>query len=347
MLADTQLRSALDQFLAQHPVCPGVVVAAMAGDDAVVCGAAGLADAQSQRPLHADATFRIASVTKTYAAAVTLRLAELKQIDIEDPISRYLSADIVDGLVVIEGTSLAHQVSIRHLLQHTSGIPVAENEDYIRYLLANPDTVWTPKIKLDYFLAGREATHRPGERAVYSDLGYVTLALLLEAVTGQPLHGLYRSMLRFDRLGLRATYVESLEPRPPASGARVRHYWDGVDVSHFDPTCDLWGGGGLVADASDLCRFWHALFRGQIFDSPDTLAQMGQLVPTENANEHYGLGVMSDGRYWYHTGAWGAFAVHDPVTDVSIAGFMTEHRAGIAGDPLGALRAAVIGADAE
>jgi D-alanyl-D-alanine carboxypeptidase len=220
---------------------------------------------------------------------------------------------------------------------------VVDDRDYIAYLFGNPAKVWTPKIKLDFFLTGLEATYRPGERAEYSDLGYVTLALVLEAVTGQPLHELYRLLLRFEQLGLRATYVESLEPRPPASGERVRHYWDGVDVSHFDPTCDLWGGGGLVADATDLCRFWHALFRGAIFDSPETLAQMCEVVPTGTPNAHYGLGIMWDGQYWFHTGAWGAFAFHDPATQVSMAGFLTEHRAGIPGDPLRSLRAALIG----
>jgi D-alanyl-D-alanine carboxypeptidase len=346
MLIESQLRSTLEQFLAERPACPGLVVAAMAGDHTYLGGAAGVADKQTRRALQADATFRIASVTKTYAAAVALRLAEQQVIDLDDPITRYLGPDIVNMLVVIDGVSYGHEITIRQLLLHTAGIPSVGDDDYIPYLLRNPDKVWTPRTKLDFFLAGVEAAHRPGARAEseYCDHGYVTLALLLEAVTGQQLHELYRSQLHFERLGLRATYVEKLEPIPPASGERVRHYWDGVDVSHFDATCDLWGGGGIVADAGDLCRFWHALFRGKVYDSPKTLQQMCEVVPTADPHRYfgdrYGLGIMWDGRYWCHTGSWGAFALYDTKTDTSIAGFFTEHRAGIPGDPLRDLLAA-------
>ena len=145
--------------------------------------------------------------------------------------------------------------------------------------------IWRPGIL-------RQRGSTPGDVVIYSDTGYVLLALVLEQASDLPLAQAYRRHLRFGALGLRTVYLEKLEPVPAGSGARLRHLFNGTDVSDVDATCDMWGGGGLVCDAQDLAGFWHAMFGGRVFDRPATLAEMCITRPEPSTGRELGMVVM-------------------------------------------------------
>lgn len=317
----------LERFLQDCPEVPGVVVHGIGADGSGAGFAAGIADPRTGRPLTPDATFRTASNTKTFAAATALRMMEQGLLALDAPVAGFLPADLTGRLVVIGGTSYGHEVTVRHLLTHCSGVPSMKDPDFIDRLNSEPDRVWTPWDKIEASLL-EPSTGRPGEAVVYSDTGYVLLAMILEKASGLPLAALYREMLPLRALGLRTLHLEKLEPVPPGSGPRLRHYVNGRDASDLDATCDLWGGGGLVCDARDLAEFWRALFGGRVYDRPQTLAEMCVTRPWPSAGWHLGMGVIRGqvcgGEVWWHTGAWGSFAVRDPRTGVTFAGMMTE-----------------------
>ena len=323
------MRAVLEQFLQDNPGVPGIVAHRIAADGSPAGQAAGIADPRTGRPLTPDATFRLASNTKTFAAATALRMVERGRLALDAPIAGFLPAELVERLLVIDGTSHGAEVTVRHLLTHCSGVPSLEDAGFIRQLIAEPDHVWTPWEKVEASLLERP-TGLPGEVVIYSDTGYVLLALVLEQAGGQPLAALYRELLRFGALGLQTVYLEKLEPVPSGSGPRLRHQVNGADVSDIDATCDLWGGGGLVCDARDLAGFWRALFGGQVFDRAGTLAEMCVTRPEPSTGRQLGMGVFrgeaAGGEMWFHTGAWGSFAVHHPGTKVTVAGAMTESR---------------------
>jgi len=323
------LQTVLEQFLLDCPGVPGVVVYGIAGDGPGSGLAAGIADPRTGRRLTPDATFRLASNTKTFAAATALRLTEAGRLPLDAPIAGYLPDELVGRLLVIDGTSHGHEVTVRHLLTHCSGVPSLDDPGFITRLIAEPDHIWTPWEKVEASLLG-PPTGLPGDVVIYSDTGYVLLALVLERASGMPLAALYRDMLGFDALRLRTVYLEKLEPVPPGNGPRLRHQIDGVDVSDIDATCDLWGGGGLVCDARDLAGFWRALFGGRVFDRPETLGEMCVTRAEPSTGRQLGMGVfrggIAAGDAWWHTGAWGSFAVHHPGTKVTVAGAMTEGR---------------------
>lgn len=323
------MRPVLEQFLRDCPGVPGVAAYGIAGDGSATGQAAGIADPRTGRRLTPDATFRLASNTKTFAAATALRLTEVGRLTLDAPIADYLPGELIQRLLVIDGKSHGHRVTVRHLLTHSSGVPSLDDPGFIRRLIAEPHHVWTPWEKVEASLLA-PPTGLPGDVVIYSDTGYVLLALVLEQASSLPLAALYREMLRFDALGLRTVHLEKLEPVPPASGPRLRHQVGGVDVSDIDATCDLWGGGGLVCDARDLAGFWRALFGGRVFDRPETLAQMCVTRVEPSTGRQLGMGVFR-GRIgaddvWFHTGAWGSFAMHHPGTKVTVAGAMTEGR---------------------
>src|SRR5206468_13081783 len=102
----------------------------------------------------------------------------------------------------------------------------------------------------------------------YSDTGYVLLGEILERQTGHSLAGAYRSLLGLDRLGLLHTYLETLEPTPAQATPRAHQYLGTTDTAGFDPSFDLYGGGGLVSTVNDLTRFYRARFGCPVCKNP-------------------------------------------------------------------------------
>lgn len=173
---------------------PGAAYALGSREGPVFAGAVGrLALEPREEPLPADPIYDLASLTKPLATALlALRLAEEGLLGLDDPVGAHL-----------EGWSGADRVSatLRDLLAHRSGLPAWEP-----LYQASPD----PGGVLDY-LCARPLEQAPGERAVYSCLGYIVLARILERVGGAPLGELFDARVARP-LGLRETGFT-----PPAS----------------------------------------------------------------------------------------------------------------------------------
>src|SRR5204862_1252455 len=132
----------------------------------------------------------------------------------------------------------------------------------------------------------------PGKAFHYADTGYVLLGEIVERATGRPLGSAFRRLLGFGKLGLTRTYLESLEARPQAAHPRAHQYYQRIDATAFDPSFDLYGGGGLVSTVGDLARFYRALLHGQVFEKRATLRTMlGQ--PNSRRVGDLGMGLFS------------------------------------------------------
>jgi len=245
-----------------------------------------------------------------------LRLAEHGTVAVDDPVARFFDRDIVERL----GLS---GITLLHLMQHTSGLRDMDGDEFMQILYTRPTKQWTAWEKIERSIASGPPDGPPGPPARYCDVGYVVLAMVIEAITGGPLHESFRHLLRFEELGLSAIHVEVLEPVPAAAGPRVSHYVDERDVTDIHPSCDLWGAGGLVSDAHDLAEWWHALFAGLIFDHPATLDRMLTTTPEPSAYRDMGLGIYRrtiDGHeIWAHGGWWGSYPLHDRSTGATAA----------------------------
>ena len=117
----TDLQAIVDQFQADNPAAPGVVVfieCPRLGLDLVITS--GTEDRGSDQPLTAAHTFRIASNTKTYVAAAVLRLAEQGKLDLDDSLGRHLPARYRDMLRG-DGYDL-DAITLRMVLSHTAGL---------------------------------------------------------------------------------------------------------------------------------------------------------------------------------------------------------------------------------
>ncbi len=284
---------------------PGAILVVRQGDRTVSL-ASGLADVARKRPMHPADRFRIASLTKSYVAAVVLQLVAEGKLSLDDSVERRLPAAVPGG----------SKIKIRQLLNHTSGLfDFAADPRVLKpYLKGNFGFHWAPRKLLQIGVA-HKPLFAPGAGYAYSSTDYIVLGLIIEAVTGKPL-GTELSGRIFRPLGLRATAFRTT-PRianPYAHGYYVFAKPPATDVSGVSPY--PWAAGAMVSTGADVLSFYRALLSGHLLE-PKLLAAMKTTVPegrrTDIPGSRYGLGLerfpTSCGFAWGHNGAIAGYLV--------------------------------------
>jgi D-alanyl-D-alanine carboxypeptidase len=332
---ETRLQALVDADVAAWPTMPGRLLHVLApGVDVEV--AAGLADLATGEPLVAGSRFRIASVTKPFVAAATLRLVEDGRLSLDDTAAVLLAGEYEDLLRA--GGYDTGAITLRHLLTHTSGIYdfAADAYDpsidgFTKEVYRDPSRRWSRFEEVEFAVTRGRPYGPPGSVFAYSDTGACLVGEILERATGLTMGAAIRDLVGYERLGLRHTWQESVEPEP-ADLPPLSHQYEGDwDVAQFDASIDLWGGGGLMSTCGDLARFFRALLRGEVFREPSTLATMTTtLVGVPLAD---GVGDEDDPdtaamflfrteiageTWWGHEGYWGTAAYTCPARDVTI-----------------------------
>jgi len=316
----TRLDRTLNEFARAHPAFPGVAVSVRAPGLAW-SGASGVADRTTHETLTPRAPFRIASVTKTFTAAAILRLVEDGKLALDDPIATHLSSSTVR--LLRRGGYDVGAIRVRNLLQHTSGLfDYAATPAYETSVVSHPRHRWSRTEQLRFAMTHGKPLFPAGSNFRYSDTNYILLGEILERRTGLGLASALRTLVGFKRLGLTHTYLETLEPAPARVGQRAHQYLGTTDATGFDPSFDLYGGGGLVSTVDDLARFYRALLEGDVYRKSATLRTMlGK--PYSRRPSDLGMGIFSDSigheRCWHHDGFWGTSVLHCPRGAVTIA----------------------------
>lgn len=274
---------------------PGAVVLIDA-PQARFAGATGVSDRVTKTPLQPDDAFQIGSITKMFTATVILQLAEEGVLTLDDPLSAWLP-DAAAGL------PYGDQITLRHLLQHTSGVfNYTDDVDMLNAYLTNPTQTIEPQAIIDQIIVLGKSVFEPGTDLSYSNTNYILLGLVIEAATGTSYAETLRSRV-LEPVGMTHTFLKDLEP---ATSDVVHGYirngtlW--MDVTDWNLSW-AWAAGALVSTPSDLALFVRALFNGDLFASDETLAAM---LDVEASGSHqYGLGIMRDEWPGSQTIAWG------------------------------------------
>jgi D-alanyl-D-alanine carboxypeptidase len=287
-------------------------------------GSAGRLARGEGQSLRSDDAFRVASVTKSVTATVAVRLAQEGKLALDEPLGDQLGSELLERWRSLEALP---RTTPRQLLAHTSGLPnYFQDKAFFARVQHEPSRAWQPVEFVDHVAAHCTPHFRPGEGFSYSDTGYVVAGILLEQVTGQALHAVYREFV-FDPLGMGTTWLEGHEP---AREVEVAHHYHGeLDITTLSPTID-WAGGGLVTTAPDLTSFVRGLWSEQILHS-DGLQQLTRWTPGASfppghvlRYDDYGLGigriVVEGVELIGHTGFIGAFAFHAPKEGAVLVG---------------------------
>ena len=280
----------------------------------------GFADPASGRRLTGREPSRMASMTKTYTAAAALRLFEQGKLALDEGVGRYLTNET--RRILEFGYYNVTAITVRQLLQHTSGLPDYNDAKYKQRVADEPQHRWDRHEQLKWALDHEKPTGAPGQVYAYSDTGYILIGEIIEQASGLSQASAYRDLLSFNRLGIRHTWFESLESAPTDLPERAHQFYGPVDTTDLDPSFDLWGGGGLVATVDDEVDFLRFLMTGLVFEHSETLSTM-LTVPDTNTDIAYGMGISrveSEGTVcWGHSGFWGTSFYHCPSVNVTVS----------------------------
>lgn len=245
---DKSLQQQLDRLVAQDDGPPGVIaLLTRAGRTQVYT--AGVGDIATGRPPRPDDHMRIASIAKAFSGAVALQLVDQGRLSLDDTI----------GELLPDQPAAWHTVTLRQLLQHTSGLPdFSAAPGFLEIIGADPRHVFDPRKLLD-FVAGEPLLFRPGSLYEYSNSDNIAVALMAEAVTDRRYEDLLRDLV-YRPLGLRRTSLPLgyRLPRPYLHGYDVLPPAEPEDISEALGTSGIWASGGIVSTPKDLGAFIRA-----------------------------------------------------------------------------------------
>ncbi|MFF9915379.1 serine hydrolase domain-containing protein [Streptomyces sp. NPDC013457] len=281
---DRALQQQLNDLVRTAGGPPGAIALMRQGDRTAVYRA-GVADTTTGRPPRITDHMRIASVAKAFSGAVALRLVDRDRLSLDDTIGQRLPSL----------PTAWHQVTLRQLLNHTSGLPdYTTAPAFLEILQEDPRHHFDPRRLLE-FVAGEDLRFEPGSRYEYSNSDNIAVALMAEAVTGQRYERLLERLV-YRPLGLWQTSLPQgyRLPEPYLHGYDVTPPAPPEDISEVLSASGVWASGGIVSTPKDLNAFIRAWAGGHGFLSKETRHEQRTFIPGA-ASEPAGPGVNAGG----------------------------------------------------
>jgi CubicO group peptidase (beta-lactamase class C family) len=258
---------------------PGLALAIVQGEQIVHLKGFGVAGPDG-RAVTPQTPFQLASLVKPMTGVAIMQLVEAGKLELDAPIQRYLPWFRVADEVA------SAQITVRHLLYHTSGLPGTVGMEYAFSGDARPDALEMRARALHSVSLNRPV----GASFEYSNAGYQILGLIIQAVSGQSYEGYMREHL-FTPLQMQQTFTDWTEARSHGAASGYQ-YWFGVPFPG-ETAIDRAGlpSGGVTASAEDVAHFLVAQLNGERFGttailSPAGIAEMQRpVIPHANGQE--------------------------------------------------------------
>lgn len=304
-------QSVLDEMTSKGVV--GVEMSVYDPNYGMWLGASGKSDLHNNISMKPCNISRFGSIIKMYTATVILKLQEEGKLNIDDKISNYLHGENITKI------RNANTATIRHLLQHSSGIyNYIQSPKFQTASLNNLVKKWTANQLLKYAY-NKPAYFNINEDVHYSNTNYILLGLLIEQIERKPLYQVFDEKI-ITPLGLINT---SFAGKKPVPFGIVRGYVDlysnlQVTESTYYSGWDYYtADGGLISNAYDMNVFFRALLNGELINSNSLTQMLNWRAPNEQDADFYemefGLGIFKvvtpKGIAYLHSGdAIGYFA---------------------------------------
>lgn len=274
-------------------------------------------------------SYFIASVTKLYITAIMLKLRAGNQLQLDDKISQYLHKDDVSRIHVLKGEDYSDEITIKHLMSNTSGIPDYFTSEVFLELANGKDQSW-PLERTLQSVKQMKPKFKPGQKgkAYYSDTNYQLLGEIIKKITGKTMTAVFKEFI-FDDLNLKNTYVygdvNDSKPKPlnyKSKELNIPEYMSSIPSE-----------GGIVSTAKDSMVFLKAFFEGHFFPKSDFKELMNNwnflFLPGQF---YYGIGIAKQPIFISsfkkgllgHWGQSGAFAFYYPEKDLYFTGTVNQ-----------------------
>ena len=286
----SKLQTIIDTYVGKG--LPGMVILVKKGDLSWQT-AGGFSDVEKGIAMETTNQLMIASITKMFVAVVTLKLHEEGKLDIDKPITTfncgYRFKDIPN----------AEKITIRHLLNHTSGLPdFIKTSRYVTNLLDHPLNIWK-KNDLLKFLANTIPEFIPGEKGKYSNSNFLLLSVILDEEFKDSInHALLIQRDIIDPLHLEHThYIDRKAPPKNLAQGYADLYCNNhlINLTHLNIGGSGNGFSGMFSTVSDLSTFLDALLIKKTLLNENSLELM--LSFTQDSMEEavaFGLGIWKD-----------------------------------------------------
>ena len=274
---------------------PGLSLLVARGGKVVLAQGFGLSNVELQVPVKPETIFQSGSVGKQFTATAVMMLVEEGKVGLDDPLAKYFK----------DTPQSWNHVTVRELLSHTGGFG-----DYPKDFDFRKDWTEDELLKL---VKGIPLAYPPGTRWEYSNLGYLTLGLLIHHVTGE-FYGDFLQQRIFQPLEMRSTRIISEADIVPnrASGYRLVKS-ELKNQEWVAPMVNTTADGSLYFSTLDLAKWDAALYTERLLKE-SSLNQMWTVVKLNDGQPnqgHYGFGWFIDDRHGHrcihHDGAWQGF----------------------------------------
>ncbi|MCX5174690.1 serine hydrolase domain-containing protein [Streptomyces virginiae] len=286
-----QLDAAVRRVMREARV-PGVTVGLWAPGKGSYLRSFGVADKATGAPMTPDLHVRIGSETKTFTVTALLQLVDQGKVGLDDPIGQYVT-----------GVPNGDRITLRELAGMRSGLfNYSLDESFVKKFEADPEQTFTPQQLLDVSFE-HPVLFEPGAEFDYSNTNLILLGLVVEKITGRPLHDVITKDV-LGPAGLRSTVF----PTSPALPTPYAHgYTDQTasgkveDSTHWNPSW-AWAAGEMVSDVQNLRSWARTLATGTLL-KPATQAERLKTTPMDIPGAGYGLGIFDVQGWIGHNGS--------------------------------------------
>ncbi len=326
----------LQPFVESHTLA-GAVTLVASKDKVLDVETVGFADIAAKKPMHADALFWIASMSKPITATALMMLVDEGKVNVDDPVEKYLP-EFKDLWLAVEQDKEhmllkrpRHPIMVREILSHTSGLP-------FKSAMEQPTLDVLPLRDGARSYAMTPLQFEPGTKYQYSNAGINTAGRIIEVVSGMPYEEFLQKRL-FDPLGMKDTTFWPSEAQLKRLAKSYKPNKDKTDLEETtvtqlkyplnDRKRQPMPAGGLFSTASDLAKFCQMLLNGgelngKRYLTESSLRQMTSKQTGDAIQTPYGFGFSTGGGTFGHGGAYATNMAVDSKRGL-ITVFMVQH----------------------
>jgi len=298
---------------------PGCVVGMVRNDSLVYARGYGLANVEDNVPNTPQSVYYICSLAKQFTGYATVLLARQGKLKLDDDIHLYLPWMVDFG----------HKITIRNLLNHTSGI--RDEADMARISGLPLEGRLTQQMAIDIIKRQQTLNFIPGERYAYSNSNYVLLAEIVKVASGEAFAS-YVSDAIFSPLGM-AHSGFMVDSRKIVKGRAAGYDRNGSGIyTNAFQYANVLGAGSLFSTVDDMARWAINFYLPRAGDAKD-IEQLAQKAKLNNGQENnYALGISVDSsrgwKVYSHNGSLAGYVTHIRVYPDLKMGFIIFSNAG-------------------